>query len=351
MEGGAATVAGWDIGGVNVKAARLDLSGGRVAGLRVTVRPFEIWRSPAALPDVLVETARAAGVDPRAPLAVTMTAELSDAFVTRSEGVLSVLAAVEAAFSAADVRVLDVDGRLVSPPEARARPLRCAATNWVASALAVAEQVADCILVDVGSTTTDIIPIRGGRIAAEGHSDSARLAAGELVYTGVLRTNPNTIVSTVPLRGRPCRVAAEWFTQMADAHLLLGRLAARDYTCPTPDGRGTTADEARARLARLVCEDAETQSRGETLAIARHLFERQVSQVADGLQQVLSRHPGDAAPVLPAGVGAFLAAEAGRRLGLATVDAAFPWREAGSAALPASAVAVLLAGHLGHLRP
>jgi hypothetical protein len=345
-------VAGWDIGGVNVKAACLTAGAGGGVEARVTVRPFEIWREPRALVAVLGEVAREAGIAAALPMAVTTTAELSDAFASRREGVLRVLDAVRQAFAVAPVRVLSTSGELVPLEEARRRPLEFAATNWMASALFVAERQADCVLIDVGSTTTDIIPVRGGRVAAEGRTDAARLAAGELVYTGVLRTNPNTLAAMVPWRGRRCRVAAESFTQMADVYLLLGRLSAGDYSCPTSDGRGKSPEEARARLARLVCEDAETQTEQESLQIARHLHERQVQQVADGLLQVLSRQTDvPALPLLPAGIGAFLAAEVGRRLGLTVLDPESVWRGGALAALPASAVAALMARHLQGRRP
>ncbi len=244
--------------------------------------------------------------------------------------------------------MLDTAGRLVSLAEIRGRPLDAAATNWVASALLAAERVPDCVLVDVGSTTTDIIPLRGGRLAAQGRTDADRLLAGELVYTGVLRTNPNTFAPSVPLRGGWCRVAAEWFTQSADVYVALGRLSQKDYTCPTPDGRGTSPAEARARLARLVCEDAEVQTEAETLAVARYLASRQAAQIADGLAQVLAAQGGTPLPLLAAGLGAFLVPDVARLVGAALLEVT-EWGALDPVALPAGAVAVLAAREAGLL--
>ena len=171
---------------------------------------------------------------------------------------------------------------------------------------------------DVGSTTTDIVPIREGRLACEGRTDLARLTAGELVYTGVLRTNPNTLTATVPVRGRPCRVAAEHFAVMADAYVLLGRLSAADYTCSTPDGRDTSPAACAERLARLVCGDREMLSEAE-IDQDRALPGRTPAAGRErGAPAGVSRWDGPAAAaVAPAGVGAFLAAEVAGRLGLA----------------------------------
>jgi probable H4MPT-linked C1 transfer pathway protein len=340
--------AGWDIGGVNVKLATLAVRQGAVQAASAVVRPFEVWRDPAALTRVLDECLAAAGVGPAGVTGVTMTAELSDVFRSRREGVLYVLDAVEAVTGGGAVRVLDTAGRLVPLAEIRGRPLEAAATNWVASALLTAERVADCVLVDVGSTTTDVIPLRGGHIAARGRTDADRLLAGELVYTGVLRTNPNTFAASVPLRGGWCRVAAEWFTQTADVYVALGRLSPELYTCPTPDGRGTAPAEARARLARLVCEDAEVQTEAETMAVARYLASRQAAQIADGLTQVLAAQGGAPIPLLAAGLGGFLVPDVARLVGTAVLEEP-EWGAVDPVALPAGAVAVLAAREAGLL--
>ncbi len=339
---------GWDVGGVQIKAARVESCAGVTRCVQTTVRPFEVWRGRERLPQMLQDVARELRVRPTVPLALTMTAELSDAFRSKREGVLFVMDAFKAALPGSRVSVLDSSGELVAVGEARGRPLDFAATNWVASALFAASRVDACILIDVGSTTTDIVPIREGRLACEGRTDLARLSAGELVYTGVLRTNPNTLTSSVPVRGRPCRVAAEQFAIMADAYVLLGRLREDEYTCPTPDGRGTSREECGERLARLVCGDREMLSETEVVGVARYAVERQLQAVSEGVLQVLSRWDADGAPVAPvapAGAGAFLAAEVAGRLGLAVLPAGSVWGEEG-AMLPAAAAAHLLAARL-----
>ena len=333
---------GWDVGGVQVKAAKVESRAGGPPVVRTAVRAFEIWRGRDRLADILRSLAGELSVDEATPHALTMTAELSDAFRDKREGVLFVMDGVREAFPGSVVFALDSDGGFAPLSAARERPLAFAATNWIASALHAAGRVDDCILVDVGSTTTDIVPIRGGRLAREGTTDLDRLIAGELVYTGLLRTNPNTLTATVPVRGRPCRLAAEHFAVMADAYLLMGRIGAEDYACPTPDGRGVSPTACAERLARLVCADREMLVESELLRIARYLGERQMQIIGEGLLQVVSRWDGPAAvPVAPAGAGAFLASEVAGRLGFDVLPPDALWGAEG-AALPAAAVARLL---------
>jgi (4-(4-[2-(gamma-L-glutamylamino)ethyl]phenoxymethyl)furan-2-yl)methanamine synthase len=306
-----------DIGGANTKAARL-----QDGTLRTVSRAFEIWRDRDALAAVLREVADEAG--PADAVAITMTAELSDAFRTKREGVAFVLDAAEAALG--ELRVLTVAGELVSVAEARSRPWDVAAANWVATALAVADAHPDALLIDIGSTTADVIPIVAGRVAATGRNDLERLQAGELVYTGVLRTNLAAIANAVPVRGTLCPVASESFAISADVHLVLGCLEA--YDCPTPDGRPATLEFARDRIARLVCADSEQLDAGEIDAIAAFLHAEQVRQI----EAAARRHPD--APVVAAGSGAHLAREVAARLERPVIDTALG---------PAAALATLLA--------
>jgi (4-(4-[2-(gamma-L-glutamylamino)ethyl]phenoxymethyl)furan-2-yl)methanamine synthase len=319
-----------DIGGANTKAARLH--GG---SLRTVSRPFEVWRDRDALAAVLREVA--AEVGEADAVAITMTAELSDAFRTKREGVAFVLAAAEEALGDRPLSVLTTSGELVSMGEARERPGDVAAANWMATALAVADAYADALLIDVGSTTADVVPIAAGRVAATADNDLERLQAGELVYTGVLRTNLAAIAPRAPVRGSWCPVASEYFAISADVHLVLGHLDEDAYDCPTPDGRPATAAFARERIARLVCADVDQLTADEIDAIAAFLHGEQVRQIEDAAARVARALP-PAAPVVAVGSGAFLGREVAARLGRPIAGAPAP--------SPAAALAALLAGRL-----
>jgi probable H4MPT-linked C1 transfer pathway protein len=331
-------VIGLDIGGVNTKAVWRDGD-----ARRTVLRPYDVAGDPDALTGVLGAVVAELEPEPVELVAVTMTAELSDAFRTKREGVEAVLDAVEAAVPGR-VLALTTAGELVSLAEARARPLDVAAANWVASGLAVAARHPDALMLDVGSTTADVIPIAAGRVAAGGRCDLDRLLSGELVYTGALRTNLAAIAPRVPLRGGWCPVAAELFAISADVHLILGHLAPEAYTCPTPDGRPASVACARERVARLVCADATQLEIGEIQTIAAHLHDEQVRQVEAAARQVGARLEAAAAPVVALGVGAFIARAVAERLGRPLRE--LPWSAAERDAAPAAALAELAAARV-----
>jgi hypothetical protein len=284
------TVIGWDIGGANTKAAFLRTKNGTIKEVRVAVEYFPVWKHPDKLVSVLSELKEkvSGGVDVDG-VGLTLTAELSDAYQTKREGVHHVLACAEAAFAGLPLLVLDVDAKLRSVNAAKAEPFKVAAANWAATGWLVAQLVKTCVVVDVGSTSTSIIPVIGGRVSAAGKTDLEKLMVGELVYTGSLRTNVATIVGSVPLRGGVARVSSELFAHSGDVHLVLGNIREDEYTTETADGRGRTRGEALARLARVVCADTKMLTEKEIVEIARHVRDRQVEQVADGLKQVYGR--------------------------------------------------------------
>src|SRR5204863_9512512 len=149
----------------------------------------------------------------------------------------------------------------------------------------------DAILLDCGGTTTDVIPIAAGDVAARGRTDVERLLSGELVYTGALRTNIAAVLSHVPIGGEPCPVSSELFAISADAHLLRGSLTPEVCTCTFPDDRGTSLPEVRSRLARVVCADPEQLGDGDLEAIAGAVEEAQTAAIAAALRRVAARVP------------------------------------------------------------
>lgn len=332
-------VVGWDIGGVNTKGVRL---AGAEPGspLRSVCRPLELQRRPQDLSSTVAGVARELGAGRSDLHAVTMTAELSQAFRTKREGIGFVLDALETALPGASMQVYTVTGRYVSPAEARTQPLAVAAAKWAATARLVALSWPTCVLLDIGTTTADLIPIVDGTVVARGTTDPDRLLSGELVYTGALRTPAEAVARNLPLWGGNAGVAADGFALTGDVHLWRGQLRAEDYTCATLDGRPASREFAGERLARMVCADADMLSDSDIDALASALAEAQIGVVVDSLLRIRERWPGITTAVV-AGLGDFIAEAAAGRAGLSVVPLADRLGPAARVA-PAAAVAWLL---------
>ncbi len=286
-------VLGLDVGGANLKAAHCD-------GLARTV-PFPLWKHPQRLTDALRDlVAQLPGAD---TWAVTMTGELCDCFTTRSQGVRSILASVGQAAGLRRLRVWTLGG-FVDVDAAMERPLPAAAANWLALATfaGTLAPAGPALLIDIGSTTTDIIPLGNGRPIPEGRTDAQRLRSGELLYTGVRRT------PLCALLGEPR--AAEVFATTLDVYLHLGMSPENSDDTDTADGRPATRRAARQRLARMWCADAEELTPDEIDGLATRAFHRQLGLIGDGIRRACGRLSAPPSTVVLAGSGELLALSA-----------------------------------------
>ncbi len=341
-------VLGYDIGGANTKAAYIKTQNGKVACVRVAAEYFPIWKEPQKLSQVLLTLKKRLEVEQLDGLGVTMTAELSDAYQTKREGVNHILSCVEASFTKGPLYVLNTNAELQSCEAAIRDPLSVAAANWAATGWLVAQHQKNCVVVDIGSTSTSIIPIVNGHVAARGKTDLDKLIYGELVYTGSLRTNVAAIVQSIPVKGGIAGVASELFALSGDVHLVLGNIAEKDYSSGTADGRGKTMPEALSRLARVVCVDTEMLSKQEIHEIAKYVYDKQVKQVANGLSKVYEFTKAlttEKLPIVVTGLGRdFLARKAAEKIGAESIiDLGSLLGDKATYATPAFGVALMMA--------
>jgi len=346
-------IIGWDVGGANIKASLVEFSGDKIIKIRSCLTYFPIWlEGKDKLPEVLAKTRKELMKGERIDgVAVAMTAELSDAYYTKREGVNHVLDSLLKVFRHEDylIRVVDVEAKLRTIEEARAAPLMVAAANWPATAWLVAQHFRDTILIDVGSTTADVIPIKGGKIMAVGKTDPDRLVSGELVFTGSLRTPVSSITSTLAYHGKPCRVSSEKFALSADVHLVLRHITEDEYTCETADGRAKNREDSLARIARVICADVEMLKEPEIIGLAKQIYDEQLKAIGNGLSQVarrlhITRLQMRGYQITTAGLGRkFLAAEAAMRTGFKKiVNLEYVLGRQGAVTAPSVAAAVML---------
>ena len=325
----------FDIGGANLK-----LADGR--GLAIS-RPFPLWREPDALAEQLAEMLAAAGSS--GTVVATMTGELADCYRSKAEGVRRIVEALVEAAGKRLVAFYGTDGRLVGPDEAIAEPLRVAASNWHVLASFAARYLtgANGLLVDIGSTTCDLIPLIDRRPAARGATDPERLACGELVYTGIERSPVCAVVQSLPWRGQPCRVAQELFATTWDAYLTLGLVAEEPDACHTADGRPATRELAHDRLARMVCADRDLFSSADAQSAAKAIYAAQLGLIESAAREVLAREPRIGESLVVSGCGEFLARLLAERLfaDRPVISLAERLGPTASAVAPAHALAVL----------
>lgn len=292
-------VIGLDIGGANLKAAHSDGE--------CRAKAFPLWQSPEKLGSELRDLI--ADWLPARAIAVTMTGELADCFATKAGGVDRILASVESLAEDTPVAVWQTGGEFVSSDFAREFPLLVAAANWHALANFVGRMTPEgrSLLIDVGTTTCDIIPIENGLPMPSGRTDLDRLQSGELVYSGVRRTPVCAVAHSVPLGEGYIQLAAELFATMLDVYLLTGDIAQDETDCDTANGQPATIEAAHDRIARAICGDRTEVPLEQAQGIAKFLADVQLLRLSGALARVLSASEPAVETVLVSGSGSFLA--------------------------------------------
>jgi (4-(4-[2-(gamma-L-glutamylamino)ethyl]phenoxymethyl)furan-2-yl)methanamine synthase len=303
-------VIGWDIGGVHLKAARAE--DGRVTKAAQYASPLR--SGTERLVQAFARAQKDLGRADRH--IVTMTGELADTFASRAEGVGAL-----AALAASELEAVSIyagPAGCIHPRDAHKHSVDIASANWHACAALVARKRDQALLIDLGSTTTDVVPIFAGKVAARGYTDAQRLAVGELVYTGLVRGFVMATANSAPLWGRWTPLINENFATMADVHRILGTLPEDVDLMATTDGREKTIAQSRARLARMIGCDASDADDKTWRLIAQWFAESQIRAITDAAMLVLSSTDSKSeTAIIAAGIGHAVVAEVARRLGLA----------------------------------
>jgi probable H4MPT-linked C1 transfer pathway protein len=274
-------VIGIDVGGANLKVATRD-------GIFIHYCP--LWQG-SPIREVLRRYH-----SPGEEAAVVMSGELADCFSSREEGIRRIVDSVREVFPGARFYGTDATFHDSAVPA-------LAAANWLVSAEYLMDLYPGSLLVDLGSTTTDIVPLSGME-PLRGLTDLGRLQRGYLVYTGLLRTTVPALVREVSLGGVPTPVCPEFFAISADVHLVLSHITEEEYTVDTPDGKGKDRSSALRRLARVVCADLEEIGAEGACAVAREFWKAQRELLIHAVRRATGT--GLQAEVLCAGVGAGL---------------------------------------------
>jgi hypothetical protein len=271
---------GIDVGGANLKV---------VNGSGAHIHYCPLWED-APITSLLSRYV----INPEDPAAVVMSGELADSFPDKMAGIAFIVKAVREAFPRA--RFYGMDGVFHD----HAVP-QLAAANWLASAAYLRQDYPDAVLLDIGSTTADIIPLNRFETLLD-LTDLKRLQQGYLIYTGMLRGNIACLLPSVLLDGVKTPVSSEYFAAAADAHLVLDHISPEQYTCDAPDKKEKTRAASLRRLARVVCADLEEIGIAGAEQVAASFWEKQRTLICDQVRNVAADT--GARRIIVAGIGA-----------------------------------------------
>jgi len=286
-------ILGLDIGGANTKVALLTYQDDKIVNSSSNVVYFPFWEKaikdiPVMLESIilnLIDRTEIKSKDDIVFISITITAELSDAFQTKREGILKILRSLGEVFEHNKLFFINTESEFVDFKTARSNPLSIAAANWVSTSLFLGEFVSQCILIDAGSTTIDIIPIQFSNPITIGKDDISRLVNHELIYTGGLRATIPSITHFVPYKEQMIRISFEKFALVSDVHRILENISEDEYINDTADNRSKSLEDCYSRLARIICMDIESISKEDLYKIAQYIYDKQLDIISKEIQE------------------------------------------------------------------
>ena len=202
---------GIDIGGAHIKIIGLDQFQNICL---IKYRKCYLWKNPKKLKQE-ISFINSLSNNKNILCGVTMTAELCDIFPDRLTGAKTIInecknikfktflySSSEKAFEKLQSRNLS---NLIS-------------MNWHSIGRYLAKLVNNAIVIDFGSTTTDFICIKNGKIMNKAFNDFSRLLNGEIIYTGLIRTPIFAIKKNIRYKSKRITIIPEYFSNTSDIY-------------------------------------------------------------------------------------------------------------------------------------
>ncbi len=293
-------ITGWDIGGAHIKAAKIDF----LKKNSTTEQVYSpIWKNINNLKKSIKLIKNKLGKTNYH--AITMTAELADIFSDRVNGVKYIVNLSSKILGEKNIFFYSKK-TFLKKKLAIKKTFELNSMNWHATASFISNSFPNCILIDVGSTTTDIIPIKNKRIISRSVTDYQRLKSNELIYLGVLRTPIQAIEKKKNL-------VNENFANLSDVYRILNKIPNTIDLLPTLDNKTKSKHDSARRIARIFGQDYEKKHFLKWKEIAYKIQKKHLKILKSAIKEIKIKKKLNAVPIIGAGIGEFLVREASKQ--------------------------------------
>ena len=310
---------GLDIGGANLKATSLECSENKIEDVNFFNKyiAYDEWKGNNLKSQIgkLFEKERFDKIG------VTMTSPLM--YRHMDKGVITTLSAVKDITS--NFYVLNNRGDFVDPDQALLNPLEMALSNTAATAKLISQFHENAILLDVGSTSTQIVPIIDGKIEVDAEYPCYGVVTGECLYLGVVRTPVGAIINKIPFRGNEVRLVIDDIcSRVGELYYLLGKIPLEKVIItkkiPSMDLQNDE-ETIKFRMARLLMLDENMLEEEEFYNIAQAVYEEHVDITKEYVERIVKKNDLslDECPCVIMGTGKFLAKDAAERAGFKNI--------------------------------
>ena len=285
---------GIDIGGANLKIIGVNENKQIVY---VDYSSCKIWNNQSYLDKKLLKLNRIK-TKKKIKCGITMSAELCDCFKNREFGAKQIFKSCENLifdcffYSKSKSSFLKKDSysNIIS-------------MNWHSIGRFLKKRIKNAIVIDFGTTTTDFIIIKKGRILNKNYDDFSRLNNNELLYTGFTRTPIFGISQQIRIQGKLLNIIPEFFSDSADVNKIIGQLNTSIDIDKTADGLNRSYFNSSRRISRSFGFDYKKSKRSLIKKICIELSSIQINKVFANLLKIQKKFSVQDFPIILSGVG------------------------------------------------
>ena len=231
---------GWDIGGAHLKSCVINNQ-----KTVCSVDLCELWKTKELgyIIGQIIEQHAHNGIINNV---ITMSGEMCDIFENRDQGVKEILNYFK---KFANTHVYTRHCGIVNVKYNK-KLQNIASANWHVIAKFMSKKLANAIIIDLGSTTTDFILIKNSKIINKRVDDFSGLSSQELLYVGCLRTPPYIFERSLRINKKDIHIIPENFSSLADVYRIIKKIPKSLYYSSTCDDKEKDIKACMVRFAR-----------------------------------------------------------------------------------------------------
>ena len=292
---------GWDIGGANTKVCVFD-NNFKIIDLHT--KNIKVWNN---FSDMKVFFKYISNIYDSFEIynLVTITAESCDNFKNRKHGMTEILSNCSNYIKGNILFFTNID-KYVDFETAIKSPERLFSTNWILTSKFLNKKKDIDLIIDIGSTTTDII-FKNMNIQ-DNINDHMRLSNKTLLYLGVIRTPLSMMADNINYNGQDISLVNEVFATTGDIFNINNDIdfSALDYL--GSDNLQFTKKNSFIRLARIIGLDYTDYQEEHLNEVAKNFKKLFISKIIDNIRSIFSNNINDFT-ISSIGEGGFLIKE------------------------------------------
>lgn len=285
---------GIDIGGAHLKVIGIDKNN-KVQF--VDYSNCRIWEDIRLLKEKFVCLSKTFGNE-SIKCGITMSAELCDNFKSRKHGALIL---TEKCKHLKFNNFFYVKSSKTFLKEPKFKEL--ISMNWHSVGRLFEKKVENAIIVDFGSTTTDLICIKNKKLVNKFFDDFSRINNFELLYTGFTRTPIFGITNEICIGKNKLKIIPEFFSNTSDVYRILKKLKRKIDIDITADRSQKTIKDSFRRLSRSFGFDYHNKYQVKLKQICNEISSTQLNQIMNAVKKLEDRFSMKNFTVISSGIG------------------------------------------------